>query len=113
MNILLASSEVHPYSKTGGLADMVGSLGKVLARAGHRVGLVTPLFPGIRERCSELKRLGPLPELPLGIHAVRGEVWTLEPVSGLTIYSFSNGKITGHWQVIDRLGQMGVKAEQK
>jgi steroid delta-isomerase-like uncharacterized protein len=25
-------------------------------------------------------------------------------VSGLTIYYFTNGKITGHWQVIDRLG---------
>lgn len=25
-------------------------------------------------------------------------------VSGLTIYSFVNGKITGHWQVMDRLG---------
>jgi len=27
-------------------------------------------------------------------------------VSGLTIYYFSNGKITGHWQVVDRLGFM-------
>lgn len=86
MNILLASSEVHPYSKTGGLADMVGALGKVLARAGHRVGLVTPLYLGIRERCSELKRLGPLPELPLGLHSVRGEVWALDPAPGLTVY---------------------------
>ena len=43
MNILLASSEAHPYSKTGGLADMTGALAKALARAGHRVGLVTPL----------------------------------------------------------------------
>lgn len=25
-------------------------------------------------------------------------------VSGLTIYYFSNGKITGHWQIVDRLG---------
>ena len=40
MRILLASSEVHPYSKTGGLADMVGSLAKALARAGHRVTLI-------------------------------------------------------------------------
>ena len=43
MRILLVSSEVHPYSKTGGLADMVGSLAKTLARDGHRVGVVTPL----------------------------------------------------------------------
>ena len=50
MNILLASSEVHPYSKTGGLADMVGALGKALARAGHEARIVTPLYRGIRER---------------------------------------------------------------
>lgn len=33
-------------------------------------------------------------------------------VSGLTIYYFSNGKIIGHWQVVDRLGfleQLGIK----
>jgi steroid delta-isomerase-like uncharacterized protein len=36
-------------------------------------------------------------------------------VSGLTIYYFSNGKITGHWQVVDRLGfmqQLAPKANQ-
>ena len=48
MKLLLASSEVHPYSKTGGLADAVGALGKALARAGHQVGIVTPLYRGIR-----------------------------------------------------------------
>ena len=57
MRILLASSEVHPYSKTGGLADMVGSLAKTLAYAGHRVGIVTPLYAGIRERFPQLKRM--------------------------------------------------------
>ena len=50
MKVLLASAEVHPYSKTGGLADMVGALAKALARAGLRVGLVTPLYQGILER---------------------------------------------------------------
>jgi steroid delta-isomerase-like uncharacterized protein len=37
-------------------------------------------------------------------------------VPGLTIYYFSNGKITGHWQVIDRLGfmqQVMPKGDQK
>lgn len=43
MRVLLASSELEPYSKTGGLADMTAALGKYLARAGHQVGLVTPL----------------------------------------------------------------------
>ena len=31
MNILLASSEVFPFSKTGGLADMVGALARAQA----------------------------------------------------------------------------------
>lgn len=35
-------------------------------------------------------------------------------VSGLTIYYFSNHKIVGHWQVVDRLGffeQLNIKPE--
>ena len=34
-------------------------------------------------------------------------------VSGLTIYYFKDGKIIGHWQVVDRLGfveQLGIKS---
>jgi len=57
MRILVASSEVLPYSKTGGLADMVGALAKFLARAGHRVGVVTPLYRGLREKFPDLRPL--------------------------------------------------------
>lgn len=86
MKILLASSEVHPYSKTGGLADMVAALAKALAGAGHRVGIVTPLYLGVRGRLPELKRLDAILDLPMGVHRVRGEIWTLDPAPNLTIY---------------------------
>ena len=86
MKILLASSEVHPYSKTGGLADMVGALGKTLARAGHKVGLVTPLYAGLHERFPHLNRLDIALELPLGPHLVQGAIWTLDTPAGFTIY---------------------------
>ena len=86
MRILLASSEVHPYSKTGGLADMVGALAKTLAHAGHRVGVVTPLYGGIRGRFPQLKRLDLPLEFPLGAVQMRGETWGLEPAKGFTIY---------------------------
>ena len=86
MRILLASSEVHPYSKTGGLADMVGALARSLARAGHQVGVVTPLYLGIRDRFPDLKPLDLPLELPLGAQRIQGRVWTLEPRAGLTIY---------------------------
>ncbi len=86
MRILLASSEVYPYSKTGGLADMVGSLAKTLARTGHEVGVVTPLYGGIRQRFPGLQRLPVSIELPLGYQCFRATVWTLEAMPGLTIY---------------------------
>ena len=86
MRVLLASSEVHPYSKTGGLADMVGALARTLAQSGHQVGLVTPLYSGIRERFPGLKPAGLPLEFPLGQRRVTGEVFTLDPAEGLTIY---------------------------
>lgn len=69
MRILLASSEAHPYSKTGGLADMVSALAKALARSGNHVGLVTPLFAGIRERFTGLQPGGGRWTSPSGIDA--------------------------------------------
>jgi len=42
MKIALASIEVVPFSKTGGLGDVCGALPKVLARMGHDVVVITP-----------------------------------------------------------------------
>src|SRR5438876_8737011 len=86
MRILLASSEVHPYSKTGGLADMVGALGKTLARAGHEVGLVTPLYESVRARFPQLTSSDLPLDLALGTRRVAGNIWTLEGPAGLRIY---------------------------
>ena len=86
MNILLASSEVHPYSKTGGLADMVGALGKALARAGHKVRIVTPLYRGIREKFPRIKREDWQFDLPLGARRVQAELFSLKVEKGLTVY---------------------------
>ena len=65
---------------------MVGSLGKALARAGHQVGVVTPLYLGIPERFPNLKRQNIPLDVPLGMSRVAGEVWTLEAAPNLTIY---------------------------
>jgi starch synthase len=86
MRILLASSEVHPFSKTGGLADMVIALGKSLAAAGHRVGIVTPLYRGIRKKFPAIKPAYFKLDVPLGFTGVRGELHQLEMAPNLTIY---------------------------
>jgi starch synthase len=86
MKILLASSEVHPYSKTGGLADMVAALAKTMARLGHQVGLVTPLYRGIADKHKDLRPFDWKLDLPLGDHVVSGSVQVLQPEPNLTIY---------------------------
>jgi starch synthase len=86
MNILLASSEVHPYSKTGGLADMVAALGKALARAGHETRIVTPLYRGLPEKFSRMRRVDWQFDLALGEDRVLGNLWSLDVEPGLWVY---------------------------
>jgi starch synthase len=86
MRLLLASSEVHPFSKSGGLADMVAALAKALGRAGHEVALVTPLYRGIRERFARLEPFDYHLDLPLGREHLPAQVWRLPAQDGVTVY---------------------------
>jgi starch synthase len=86
MKILLATSEVYPYSKTGGLADMLSALSKTLARQGHEVGVVTPLYGSILDKFPEIKKMDWELELPLDWHQIQGGVHSLKVEKGLTYY---------------------------
>src|ERR1700689_4403583 len=44
MHIAFAASECVPFSKTGGLADVVGALPRALVAAGHQVSVYTPRY---------------------------------------------------------------------
>ncbi|MCZ6787004.1 MAG: glycogen/starch synthase, partial [Planctomycetota bacterium] len=48
LKICIVSSEVAPFAKTGGLADVAGALARFLGRAGHDVRVVMPLYRRIR-----------------------------------------------------------------
>lgn len=58
MNVLFASSEVFPFSKTGGLADIASFLPKALNKIGHNVITVTPYYPSIAKYHNDLVYLG-------------------------------------------------------
>ena len=44
MNVVFAASECVPFSKTGGLADVVGALPRALAELGHNVTVYLPRY---------------------------------------------------------------------
>lgn len=56
MKVLFVSSEAYPFSKTGGLADVAGSLPKALGRLDHDIYLFTPLYAGTRKAVPKLNR---------------------------------------------------------
>ena len=56
MKILYVTSEAVPFCKTGGLADVAGSLPQALAQAGNEVEVILPLYQRVRDRFgSQLK----------------------------------------------------------
>lgn len=68
LNILFCTSEVTPYSKTGGLADVSNSLPQELNALGHAVRIITPKYGPLDERrlrIYEIKRLTNI-EIPIG-----------------------------------------------
>jgi len=62
MKILFVASEGLPFSKTGGLADVVEALPKALVRMGHEVGVVLPRYRGTKAQAV----LVPSLTLPMG-----------------------------------------------
>jgi len=57
LKILFVSSEVTPFAKTGGLADVSGSLPQALEMLGHQVVIVMPLYRWVREGEHDIKQV--------------------------------------------------------
>lgn len=59
ISVAFLSSEVAPFSKTGGLADVAGSLPEALSRLGARVRILTPYYREVaRKKLSLRKAVG-------------------------------------------------------
>ncbi|MBE7008435.1 MAG: glycogen synthase GlgA [Ruminococcaceae bacterium] len=53
MNILYVTSEASPFCKTGGLADVAGSLPQALAAGGDKVSVILPLYQTVSDHWQE------------------------------------------------------------
>src|SRR5262245_60548874 len=74
MRVLLAASEVVGFAKTGGLADVAGSLPAALAHRGHDCAVILPLYRNARTGKIPLTPTGLRFTVPLGARSVTGSL---------------------------------------
>jgi starch synthase len=80
----MAASEALPYAKSGGLADVAGSLPKALAGMGCQVLLFHPLYRTVRERFPRLELKTDGLDLDVGDETARLRIFEHRPCPGVT-----------------------------
>ena len=94
LKIVSISSEVAPYSKSGGLGDVARSLPKAMKRFGHDVMVITPLYGQIIDKKKyKLKLVYKNIKVYLNSkEAVRVNYWKGYLMDGLPVYFIENKK---------------------
>lgn len=103
MEIVFVSSEVVPFSKVGGLADVSAALPKALRALGHKVTVVSLLYgsidtSGLARRLTKVK-------VPLAGETVALDVYEARLPSGVTVVLLGGPRVT------DRQGVYGEHGE--
>jgi starch synthase len=76
MRIVIATSEAVPYAKTGGLADVAGSLNKEYRGMNKEAYIILPLYKKIKEGDIPLRNTGLKIKVPVGEREIGGEVFS-------------------------------------
>lgn len=87
LSVLLASSEVVGFAKTGGLADVSGYLPRALERRGHRCAVILPLYRSVRNGPHQLEATDHVLAIPLRGQTIPVRLWkTTLPGSEVPVY---------------------------
>jgi starch synthase len=107
LNILIAASEVVPFAKSGGLADVAGALPKALRELGHDVRVVMPRYYIVDKEKYNLKPLDGSLGVPMGS---MGEAWAgvyegVLPGSDVPVYFIEHEGFFGRKGLYDENGE--------
>lgn len=90
LKILLVSPEIHPFAKTGGLADIAGALPKALHRLGHDVRTIMPKYKCVNTSQFKIDRLLAEIKAPIGKIKKRGELFAGKLGGAIPSYFIGN-----------------------
>lgn len=90
LKILMISSEVHPFAKTGGLADVSAALPKALKAMGHDIRVVMPGYQAVDRRRHNVKTLETQLDIPLGGVRKKGTVEEARLHPDVPVYFIGN-----------------------
>jgi starch synthase len=85
MKVAFLASEVIPYAKTGGLADVAGALPKFLAALGVEVRVFMPLYREVRKKGLPLERVIVSASIEMGGEKLAYGVFALRD-EGVTVF---------------------------
>ncbi len=86
LKVLFLSSEVVPFAKTGGLADVAGALPSALKRLGADVRLTLPLYRVVREGEFQMRPLLDNMQIPLGKEKFAAGVLEAKTADDIPVY---------------------------
>jgi len=86
LKILMAFSEVAPFAKTGGLADVAGTLPSALAELGCDVRVVMPFYNRFIEKIADIKLTVENLPVSLGNQTIATDIYTFPLNSGGDVY---------------------------
>ncbi len=106
LKILYCTPEVTPFSKTGGLGDVSGSLPRALASAGCDVRIITPKYAGINESTYKLKKIAENITIRIGSRLEEGGIYEGKLQGGkVPVYFVSSGKYFNRKELYQESGK--------
>ena len=86
LRVLMTFSEVAPFAKTGGLADVAGALPSALGELGCDVRIVMPFYNRFIEKIADKKLLVENLLVPLGSQVLAADIYHVRLDDGVVVY---------------------------